>query len=132
MSSASTSADTVLALEAEIASLKVALVKAERENKRLSDQLTVLLNRLFRKKSERLDPNQLRMFMDELLSGSGSTCAAPEAVAEKVGNLLGSPEARAAQQDGFEEVLHILGDTDPPPSRRAAQVVLDLIEKRET
>jgi lipid-A-disaccharide synthase len=54
------------------------------------------------------------------------------AVAERVGDLLGSPEARAAQQEGFEEVLHILGDMDPPPSRRAAKVVLDLIESRET
>ncbi|MEM8574972.1 MAG: lipid-A-disaccharide synthase [Pseudomonadota bacterium] len=51
-----------------------------------------------------------------------------EAVAEKVGTLLGSPEARAAQQEGFAEVLHVLGDTDPPPSERAAKVVLDLIE----
>ena len=51
-----------------------------------------------------------------------------EAVAEKVGTLLGSPEARAAQQEGFAEVLHVLGDADPPPSERAAQVVLDLIE----
>jgi lipid-A-disaccharide synthase len=56
-------------------------------------------------------------------------CTAP-AVAEKVANLLGSPEARAAQQEGFTEVLHILGDIDPPPSRRAAKVVLDLIEER--
>ena len=36
------------------------------------------------------------------------------------------------EQEGFEEVLHILGDMDPPPSRRAAKVVLDLIESRET
>jgi lipid-A-disaccharide synthase len=54
-----------------------------------------------------------------------------ENVADKVGYLLGSPEARAAQQEGFAEVLHVLGDADPPPSRRAAKVVLDLIEKRE-
>jgi lipid-A-disaccharide synthase len=55
-------------------------------------------------------------------------CSAP-AVAEKVANLLGSPEARAAQQEGFAEVLQVLGDVDPPPSRRAAKVVLDLIAK---
>lgn len=51
-----------------------------------------------------------------------------EAVAEKVGTLLGSPEARAEQQEGFAEVLRVLGDADPPPSERAAKVVLDLIE----
>lgn len=56
----------------------------------------------------------------------------PAAVAEKVGTLLGSPEARAAQQEGFAEVLHVLGDADPPPSKRAAKVVLDLIANRET
>ncbi|ODS01336.1 hypothetical protein AUC68_00250 [Methyloceanibacter methanicus] len=56
----------------------------------------------------------------------------PEAVADAVGHLLGSAEARAAQQEGFEEVLHVLGDADPPPSRRAAQLVLDLIGTRET
>lgn len=55
----------------------------------------------------------------------------PEAVAEKVGHLLGSPEARAAQQQGFAEVLHRLGDANPPPSQRAARVVLDLIAERE-
>ena len=58
-------------------------------------------------------------------------CSA-EAMADKVGYLLGSAEARAAQQKGFDEALHVLGDADPPPSRRAAQVVLDLIGKRET
>ena len=50
-----------------------------------------------------------------------------EAVAEEVGCLLGSPEKRAAQQAGYGDVLHVLGDADPPPSKRAAQVVLDLI-----
>lgn len=53
-----------------------------------------------------------------------------EAVADSVGHLLGSAGARAAQQDGFDEVLHVLGDADPPPSRRAAKVVLDLIAVR--
>ena len=66
-----------------------------------------------------------REVVPELLQGG---CTAP-AVAEKVANLLGSPEARAAQQEGFAEVLQVLGDVDPPPSRRAAKVVLDLIAK---
>jgi transposase len=39
----------------------------ERDNKRLSDQLAVLLNRFFGKSSERLDPDQLRLFANELL-----------------------------------------------------------------
>jgi transposase len=60
---------TVTISEAEYATLRDAVAnvsKLEHENKRLSDELTVLLNRLFRKKSERLDPNQLRLFLDEL------------------------------------------------------------------
>lgn len=51
----------------------------------------------------------------------------PENLIEKVGHLLASPEARAAQRQGFEDTLHALGDADPPPSARAAKVVLDLI-----
>lgn len=54
----------------------------------------------------------------------------PETLADKVGHLLGSPEARAAQQTGFDEILHALGDADPPPSARAAQVVLDIVRAR--
>lgn len=55
----------------------------------------------------------------------------PENLADKVGHLLGSANARAAQQKGFSDVLHALGDTDPPPSARAAKVVLDLIRARD-
>ena len=55
-----------------------------------------------------------------------------EAVADSVGHLLGSADARAAQQAGFDDVLRILGDADPPPSKRAAKVVLDLIENGKT
>jgi len=51
----------------------------------------------------------------------------PETLAEKVGTLLDSAEARAAQHKGFDDALHALGDADPPPSMRAAKVVLDLI-----
>ena len=50
-----------------------------------------------------------------------------ENLVEKVGHLLSSAETRAAQRQGFEDMLHILGDADPPPSMRAAKVVLDLI-----
>jgi lipid-A-disaccharide synthase len=51
----------------------------------------------------------------------------PENLADKVGYLLDSAEVRAAQQKGFSDVLHELGDADPPPSARAAKVVLSLI-----
>ncbi|MEM7192298.1 MAG: lipid-A-disaccharide synthase [Pseudomonadota bacterium] len=66
-----------------------------------------------------------RMVVPELLQ---EDCTA-EAVAAKVGHLLSSPDARAAQQKGFQDVLTILGDATPPPSERAARVVLDLISK---
>jgi len=61
---------TVQAKDAEIAALRAALAKLERENKRLADELTVLLNRLFRKKSERLDPAQLRLLIEELTASA--------------------------------------------------------------
>ena len=54
----------------------------------------------------------------------------PENLA-KVGDLLGSADARAAQQQGFSDVLHALGDADPAPSTRAAKVVLGLIGARD-
>lgn len=54
----------------------------------------------------------------------------PENLADKVGHLLGSPEARATQQKGFDEVIAALGDADPPPSMRAAKVVLDVMRER--
>ena len=57
---------TVTITESEYAALRDGMAKLELENKRLSDELTILLNRFFRKKSERLDPNQLRLFMEEL------------------------------------------------------------------
>ena len=50
----------------------------QRDNKRLSDQLAVLMNRVFGKSSERLDPDQLRLFAGELMT------AAPQPPAESV------------------------------------------------
>jgi transposase len=69
--------------DAEIDALRVALVKLERENKRLADELTVLLNRLFRKKSERLDPAQLRLLIEEL-TASGTPAPLPAAEPKSV------------------------------------------------
>jgi lipid-A-disaccharide synthase len=54
----------------------------------------------------------------------------PEQVATEVDALLRSEEARAAQREGFREVIAILGDANPPPSERAAKVVLDAIRVR--
>jgi transposase len=61
------------------------MAKLERENKRLTDELAVLINRFFRRKSERLDPNQLRMFADELQALSEAMAeASSEAIEEEV------------------------------------------------
>jgi hypothetical protein len=54
------------ALVAENATLRDAVEKLQQENARLSDQLTVMMNRLFNKKSERIGPNQSRLFPNEL------------------------------------------------------------------
>ena len=51
----------------------------------------------------------------------------PEILAERIGHLLDSEAARAEQHKGFDDAFHALGDADPPPSKRAAKVVLDLI-----
>jgi len=48
-----------------------------------------------------------------------------------VAEVLGSKEVRAKQRLGFREVAKALGDVDPPPSERAAKVVLDIIQARE-
>jgi lipid-A-disaccharide synthase len=51
----------------------------------------------------------------------------PQNLAETVDALLKPGEAREAQRAGFREVVEVLGDPEPPPSMRAARVVLDLI-----
>jgi len=51
-------------------------------------------------------------------------------IAAEVDELLRSEEAREAQREGFREVIAILGDPNPPPSERAAKVVLDAIRVR--
>jgi lipid-A-disaccharide synthase len=54
----------------------------------------------------------------------------PGKLAAAVDELLRSEEAREAQREGFREVLKILGEATPPPSERAAKVVLDTIRVR--
>jgi transposase len=84
MSTVAKPEEIINTLEAEIESLRAGMAKLERENKRLTDELAVLINRFFRKKSERLDPNQLRMFAEELLAASESMAEAPEIVEEEI------------------------------------------------
>lgn len=50
--------ETLKRLESLVAELQA-------DNERLSGELQVLLNRLFRKKSERIDPSQLQLFLDQ-------------------------------------------------------------------
>jgi len=57
-------------------------------------------------------------------------CTAPK-LAEAMGEILGSKEARKAQFQGFREVRKALGDPKPRPSERAAKLVLDIINGRQ-
>ncbi|MGH6735900.1 MAG: lipid-A-disaccharide synthase [Methyloceanibacter sp.] len=54
----------------------------------------------------------------------------PDRLATAVDELLRSKDARDAQREGFREVVKILGEATPPPSQRAAKVVLDAIRVR--
>ena len=52
----------------------------------------------------------------------------PELLAKAVGELLSSKQARDAQRNSFREVVQALGERNPPPSERAAKVVLDIVQ----
>jgi lipid-A-disaccharide synthase len=54
----------------------------------------------------------------------------PQKLAETVDALLEPGAAREVQRAGFREVVEVLGNPEPPPSVRAARVVLDLIRAR--
>lgn len=56
-------------------------------------------------------------------------CTAPN-LAAAVAEILSSNDVRASQLQGFREVAKALGDPIPPPSERAAKVVLDIINGR--
>ena len=64
-----------------------------------------------------------RPVMPELLLGE---CRA-DRLAKAVTSLLDDPQARAAQASGAAEALAVLGLDGAAPSRRAADVVLDVI-----
>jgi lipid-A-disaccharide synthase len=51
-------------------------------------------------------------------------------LAAAVDELLSSREAREAQAQGFRDVARVLGERTPPPSERAAKVVLDIVQAR--
>jgi lipid-A-disaccharide synthase len=51
----------------------------------------------------------------------------PENIAARADEILGSEQVRAKQRQAFKEVMKALGDRTPPPSERAAKVVLDMI-----
>lgn len=51
----------------------------------------------------------------------------PERLAEAVDGILASEQIRAAQRHAFKDVVKALGDRTPPPSERAAKVVLDVV-----
>jgi len=51
----------------------------------------------------------------------------PERLAKAVDGVLTSEQIRAAQRQAFKDVVKALGDRTPPPSERAAKVVLDVV-----
>jgi lipid-A-disaccharide synthase len=51
----------------------------------------------------------------------------PEKLAASVDAILSSEPVRASQQKAFKAVMRAIGDPTPPPSERAAKVVLDII-----
>ncbi len=53
----------------------------------------------------------------------------PQAIAEAMVTLLEDEATRAAQRAGFGEVVGRLGGAARAPSERAAQVVLEVIER---
>jgi lipid-A-disaccharide synthase len=52
----------------------------------------------------------------------------PERLAEAVDGILRSEQVRAAQREAFKDVVKALGDRTPPPSERAAKVVLGIVQ----
>ena len=56
----------------------------------------------------------------------------PQAIVEAVEPLLTDEAERAAQLSGFRDVVARLGGVSPAPSERAAEVVLEVIQRRNT
>src|SRR5947199_5479270 len=66
-----TAVDDLATARALIASLQDQLTKVQRENAALRHQLDVLCQRLFGKKSERVDPRQLQLALEQLANEPG-------------------------------------------------------------
>jgi len=56
----------------------------------------------------------------------------PEKVANAMEELFTSDDARETQRQGFRQLIETMGKANPPPSARAAQVVLDLVRARSS
>ncbi|MGH6865725.1 MAG: lipid-A-disaccharide synthase [Methyloceanibacter sp.] len=54
----------------------------------------------------------------------------PARLAAALDELLSSAEAREKQRRGFRDVVKVLGEKTPPPSERAAKVVMDIVRAR--
>jgi hypothetical protein len=48
-------------------------------------------------------------------------------LASTIDDVLCSEQVRAKQREAFKDVSKALGDRTPPPSERAARVVLDIV-----
>lgn len=51
-------------------------------------------------------------------------------IAAEIGRLLDDPDARRAQVEATAEAARLLGKGGPPPSERAAKILLDLVGRR--
>ncbi len=105
-----TNDETISIPLAEYAELRETISRLEEQNKELADRLVVLLNRSFGRKSERLDPNQLRLFVDGMIEAN----AEPEAPKEP-------PSAKRPKQGH--------GRASFPPHLLREQIELDLPEQ---
>ncbi|MGQ9371397.1 lipid-A-disaccharide synthase [Azospirillum sp. A39] len=95
---------------------------------RLNPVTVALYRRLIKVKYVNLVNLMLdRMLVPELLQ---QDCR-PDALAAALARLLDDPQARREQVEGVAEVAGWLGRGGPPPSERAARVVLDVVAKRQ-
>lgn len=93
-------------------------------------RLSYLIGRLMVKVPSIVMTNILigRNVIPEFLQGN----CRPDFIATAVGRLLDDPEARQAQVAASDEAATLLGRGGPPPSTRAAKVLLELIGRRNS
>ena len=56
----------------------------------------------------------------------------PNRIVPVLKSLMADGEGRAAQLDGFDAATTMLGFGDRPPSEKAADVILEIIEKNSS